>query len=60
VFKKLESMIPQSNTSYTELMQKLNELDAEAEGLIRKKILKLSKKSALITLKTKGKDEISI
>ena len=53
-------MIPQSNTSYAELMQKLNQLDAEAEALIRKKILKLSKKSALITLKTKGKDEISI
>lgn len=41
-------------------MEKLNDLDLEAEELIKKKILKISKKSPLITLKTKGKDEISL
>lgn len=37
-------------------MNKLNELEKEAEMLICRKIKKMNKKSAVLTLKNKGKD----
>lgn len=53
---KLEALPENNENDFNILMTKLNELDAEAEDLIRKKIMKISKKSKSITLKNKGKD----